>query len=149
TTDQRSAGSGESWRWPRATANGLPFTSSTASVGVSFRMRYQAPLRSAHFTSALRRAHWNALGMGTSLARMAVRWRVTARPSTPFSPAAGLTGTYSTETAHANLRPVHPASRHDHAGHARDSAVRPDGLQPAAGERSAQRRLPHDQRQRE
>src|SRR5207249_6142580 len=26
-------------------------------------MRYQAPLRSAHFTSAFRRAHWNAGGI--------------------------------------------------------------------------------------
>src|SRR5207249_4316670 len=56
---------------------GVRWTSSTTSVGVSFRMRYQAPLRSVHFTSAFRRAHWNAAGMGgtTSRARTLIRWR--------------------------------------------------------------------------
>src|SRR3989475_6833213 len=49
--------------FPYTTLFRSPRTSSTTSVDVSFRMRYQAPLRSAHFTSAFRRAHWNAGGI--------------------------------------------------------------------------------------
>src|SRR2546425_4945591 len=60
---QRSAGSDESCTCPRGTESGFPRTSSTTSMDVSFRMRSQAPLRSAHCTSAFKRAHWNAGGI--------------------------------------------------------------------------------------
>src|SRR2546425_3393464 len=60
---QRSAGSDESCSCPRGTESGFPRTSSTPSVDVSFRIRYQAPLRRLHFTPPFRRAHWNAGGI--------------------------------------------------------------------------------------
>src|SRR5690349_6920677 len=44
-----------------------------ASVGVSLRMRYHAPRRSGDFTSAVRRAHWNAVGIRALAPKTTVR----------------------------------------------------------------------------
>src|SRR6266581_2047892 len=59
TTVQRNAGVGESCKSPRGTAIGFPFTSTTASAGVSFKIRSHAGWGRAHLISALGRAHWN------------------------------------------------------------------------------------------
>src|SRR6266516_3497545 len=59
TTVQRAPGVIESWTTPRGTDTGFPLTSTTASVELSFTIRYHAPRRSVHFTSVRRRAHWN------------------------------------------------------------------------------------------
>src|SRR5438445_5073509 len=83
TTDHTPGGAGSMWRSEREMPTGRELTSSTASCGVSRRMRYQAPRRSWQLVSVRTRAQRGSDMDETSQGR-GVRGRALIEPA-PFS----------------------------------------------------------------